>query len=201
MRKFHDDNHANNRLSRCYIAVKRNGGIEIDRIAGATLRNLVLSSDASKFNLDSPDINYMFTEFGYVNTRYQCCYVTRKSKRAWKVGITPENLVFDYMYHEYITHRDHIDGFKALKQLYVGVYPTALECLADILAGRIAARAFDRKFCFGLHAKTKSVVLYYHNLPVGHYEQDLGAIILGDINSHLLQMLNKALEGKVKVLV
>lgn len=201
MRNFHDDQHANNRLSRCYVIVTlENGDKRLSRIESAT-KDSIRTSCGLEFPIKSDKIDYMLTKFGYVNTRHQCAYVTRSSKRAWKVGITPDNLRIDPMYAGLLTHRDNLNSGTILDFLYKGEYPNFDKCLREISGGKCASKAFSRKFCLGLSDKTKEIVLYYQNLPIGHYSKDDKALVIGDVNSHLVQSLVEVIGKGVNILI
>lgn len=201
MRKFHDNEHANNRLSRCYAMCRIDGKWDIRRIDGASTDTIIVNCGARFRMTDEDNIKFLFPSLGYVNTYHQCIYLSRKSRRLWKVGIVPDNLSIEPIFPNYITHRDEINNSEALKKLFLNEYPTPKEALDDVLNGQAAARAFSKKFCFGLHAETKEVVLYYQNMPLGHYDKSYKAIMIGDVNSHLIQPFVEASGGVFEVLV
>lgn len=201
MRKFHDNNHAHNRLSRCFCIYKTNDGIECGRISLATKEKIIID-ERHEFRMnDEKSTSFLFPRLGYYNTRHQCTYVTRSSKRMWKVGLVPENMLQKPLFPMFHTMADGKEYSEILKFLHIGKYPTFDRCLKDIKGGFAAGRAFSRDFCLGLHAETKEVVLYYRNMPIGHYDSDEKAVIIGDVNSHYIQKFLEVTGGKVGVLV
>lgn len=202
MRKFHDNGHANNRLSRCFIMYRKaDGKWRCGRLDMATKTKLVVN-DGSEFRMDDVEnTSFLFPRLGYVNTRHQCLYFTRSSRRMWKVGLVPENIVREPIFKQYFTMADDIKLETALKRLFLNEYPSFKECLDDVQKGRTAAKAFSRDFCVGLHEKTREVVLYYRNMPIGHYDKDEKAMIIGDVNSHYVQKFLEVVNNEVGVLV
>lgn len=202
MRKYHDDDHANNRLGRCFIMHKVGQEWRCGRIHRATNRKLVIT-DGTEYNMnDIENTSFLFPRLGYYNSRHQACYVTRSAKRMWKTGLVPENIVQNWMYPHLVKEREAMTKHEVfLKQMFLNVYPSFDKCLKEIQDGRCAAKAFSRDFCLGLHDKTVDVVLYYRNFPIGHWDKDNKAIIIGDVNSHYIQKFLEVVDNKVKVLV
>lgn len=189
MRKFHDDNHANNRLSRCYIGYIEGGEKFVGRCERADLDNIHFTNGHT-VPLQRPDVEITFGNMmGYVNTRTQCLYVTRASRRMWKAGIAQDNMIIEPIFRDYYGHRDEKPREVIMLDLFKGEYPKWDEALRKISDGRKAACAFSKKFAWGLHNKTKEVCLYYKNKPVGFWCKENKALIMGDVNSHLLQQL------------
>lgn len=201
MRRFHDDNHANNRLARCYAMCLIDGEWVSRRIEHATKRTITVNCGTEFAMDDEANIKFLFPRLGYVNTRHQCVYVTRSSRRLWKVGIVPDNLKMDMIFPEHIRRVDVISGNDAVAFLFKGKYPSAIAALNKVSNGEAAACAFHRHFCFGLHSKTKEIILYYQNMPLGHYDKGEDSIIIGDVNSHLVQPFKEASKDVFKVLV
>lgn len=201
MRKYHDDNHANNRLARCYSMCKIDGSWVPRRIENATKESITVSCGAVFKMSDEDNIKFLFPRLGYVNTHHQCIYTTRTSRRLWKVGLVPDNFKLEPLFGRMMTFKDEVSGTDAVATLFYGKYPTARKALKEVLGGKAAARAFSRSFCFGLHAETKEVVLYYQNLPLGHYEKREDSVVIGDVNSHLVASFIEASKGEIEVLV
>jgi len=200
MRNFHDNEHANNRLSRCYVMVKKNAKWVLDKIESAT-KNMIHTVTGNAYPIDSDKIEYMFSKFGYCNTENQAAYVTRSSKRGWKVGLTGDNIKVEFLYPRQMRMEDQPELSDMLPFLFDPKYPTALEAIHSVSLGERAAVAISRKFCLGLHDKTTDIVLYYQNLPVGHFCKKEVAIILGGVNKHLLESLEEILDGQIGVLI
>lgn len=202
MRDFHDNDHANNRLSRCYLAFKKaDGKWGITRIASANKKTIHCTND-QRYDMKSEDIKILFPDLGYVNTEHQCAYYTRSSKRMWKVGLTPENFIREFLFRKKARAADDIGCEAALEKLVNGVYPSAKKALKLVQERKKAGVAFSRKFCFGLHAGTKAPVLYYKNKYVGYYDEKLGGLVINDNNSHIIQQLLEAFKGAdIKVII
>lgn len=202
MRDFHNSDHANNRLSRCFMAYKNDDGtFLVTRIAGATKEKIVTNC-GREFPIKSDKIVLLFPKLGYVNTRHQCAYVTRSSRRMWKVGLTPENIIVDFLFRNKVTGMDDMGIGNMLASIINDKYPKATECLKAVQDKRVAAQAFSRKFCFGRHHETLETVLYYKNKSVGYYDKNLEALVISDTNSHMVQQVLEAMgDDKLKVLV
>lgn len=200
MRDFNDNDHANNRLSRCYMAYKQDGKWVITRIAGANLKKIATTC-GREFDMKSQDIMLLMPKLGYANAGHQCAYITRSSKRMWKVGLTPENTIVDFLYRQHVGRREDIGLAVMLQAVINEDYPTAKQALDDVRDKRCAARAFSRKFCFGRHRDTMEAVLYYKNKSVGYYDSRLKSLVISDTNSHIIQQVIEAMGTDIKVTI
>lgn len=201
MRDFHDSDHANNRLSRCFIAyLEDDGEWQVSRISNAT-KTKIFTTCGRDFPMNSKLIKFVFPKLGYVNTGSQCIYLTRSSKRMWKVGLTPENIITDYLHRNFVTHKDQKSYENMIEDICNKQYYTPKKALELILKGKRSGSAFSSKFCFGLSEKTLAPVLYYKNKSVGYYDANYKAIVISDVNSHIIQQLNEALgDSDIKVI-
>lgn len=201
MRDFHDDNHANNRLSRCYLAYLSDGKWRVTRISGAT-KTKIVTSCGREFDIKSKDIKILFPELGYVNAGRQCAYLTRSSRRMWKVGLTTDNLIIEFLFRNYVGMLEDIGVGNMLAKTLNDEYPSIKKALDDVSNKRLSGCAFSRKFCFGLHNKTKETVLYYKNKSVGYYDKRLKGLVIFDTNSHIIQQVIEAMKGEdIKVII
>lgn len=187
MKQFYDNNHANNRLSRCFVLLGP-PPYTAKRIENAT-KNKIICDDGTEYDLKSPDVHITMDELGYYNTRHQCVYITRSTRRMWKAGLVPENLILEHVYPQYVTHRDaDIRAGQYLPFIMNNQYPTFEEALNTVKIGQAACVAFSRKFAVGLAEMTLNPVIYYKNNAIAFLDDD-GTIIMGDVNSHLLEQL------------
>lgn len=200
MRDFHDSDHANNRLSRCFIAYLKDGKWIVSRISNAS-KTKVFTTCGREFPMTSKLIKFIFPKLGYVNVGFQCAYLTRSSKRMWKVGLTPENIIVEYLHPNFVGGADRKPYEDMLASICNNNHLSPQDALKSILDGERSGAAFSNKFCFGLSDKTLAPVLYYKNKSVGYYDVNYKAIVISDVNSHIIQQLNEALgDSGIKVI-
>lgn len=194
MKKFHDDHHADNRLSNCYVGVKQdNGKWRVCRIRGASNRRIRTENDET-FAIDSPKIQFMFDSLGYVNTEHQCFYFSRSPRRQWKVGLVQNNTEMDWLFEDFARRADMTAHPKAIEFILNNDYPDYRKAYLQVTTGRKAAVAFSSKFAVGLSNVTDRPVIYYKNTPIA-FVNEQEQIVMGDVNSHLLEQL-KPLVGE-----
>lgn len=191
MKNFHDNAHANNRLSRCYVCIKDNGKWVTKRISEAT-KQRIWCNDGTEYDLHSDDVKITFDNLGYVNTPHQCVLMSRAPKRMWKAGLVPENVRLEVLHPQYLTHGDAIDVEVCLNKIMNNVYPSYRMAYLRVKNGKCAASAFHRNFAVSLSDYTDQIVLYYKNYEIGFIEDGTDAIIVGDAYSHLREQIFEA---------
>lgn len=173
----------------------------VSRIDGATQEDIVTTC-GKRFNMQDENIKFIFPKLGYVNTAHQCTYVTRISRRMWKVGLTNENIHSQHMYPAYAGMNDMMNNKDILEAILNVKKPKFKESLRRVATGHRAASAFSDKFCVGLHPNTTAPCIYYKNKYVGYWDKEMDALVISDTNSHMIQQLKEAInDDEVKIIV
>ncbi|QEG09168.1 hypothetical protein CPT_Phriendly_016 [Vibrio phage Phriendly] len=193
MKNFHDNAHANNRLSRCYVAIfneKRNS-YDIKRIDSATKRT-IYCRDGTEYPLQSDIVRIVFESLGYVNTKHQSMFVSRTPKRMWKAGLVPENLQSNFLYPRFVRAEDHMEVHDILDYIVNNKYPSFRKACLEVQARRAAVRAFHPNFAVSLSDDTDQLVMYYKNFEVGYVDVKDNKIYIGDTFTHLNEQIFEA---------
>lgn len=191
MKNFHDNAHANNRLSRCFVCIKINGKWVTKRISEATKQNIVCN-DGEIYDLHSDDVKITFDNLGYVNTQHQAIFLSRTPKRMWKAGLVPENIQAEHIHPQHLRHGDMVEFDKCLDKLMNNVYPSYHMAYLRVKNGKCAASAFHRNFAVSLSDFTEHLVLYYKNYEIGFIDNDSEQIVVGDSYTHLREQIFEA---------
>lgn len=190
MKNFHDNAHANNRLSRCYAAIynEKINSYDIKRIDSATKRT-IYCRDGTEYPLQSDVVNIVFERLGYVNTKHQCLFLSRTPKRMWKAGLVPDNLQVSFMHPRFVRHEDHTEVHQMLDYIVNNKYPSFRKACLEVQARRAAARAFHNNFAVSLSDETDQLVLYYKGFEIGYVDVKNNAIFIGDTFTHLNEQI------------
>lgn len=193
MKNFHDNAHANNRLSRCYVSIfnERTNSYDIKRIDSAT-KHTIYCRDGTEYPLHSDVVSVVFERLGYVNTRHQCAFVSRTPKRMWKAGLVPENLKTEFLHPQFLKAVDDKEVYAVLEYIVNNRYPSFRKACLEVQARRAAARAFHPNFAVSLSDDTDQLVMYYKNFEVGYVDVKENLIYIGDTFSHLNEQIFEA---------
>lgn len=183
MKVFHDNQHANNRLNRCFIAFKEDGVWGVSRCIEANLKYISLENGKS-FRLDSDDVIVVFPELGYIDTRHQTAYLSRSSVRMWKAGLVPENVKIEHFNTGFFMNTEpNISIYKALKQIVSHSYLSYEKAVDAVYGGLAAARAFDNRWCVGLTQNSEHAGLFYRGKLVGYVDKQHNPFVGGAFKS------------------
>lgn len=191
MKNFHDNQHADNRLSRCYVAIFENDKFKVSRIGNAD-KKAIFCRDGRAYELADKNVHIVFDSLGYVNSKHQCVYISRTPKRMWKAGLVPENLRLDYLHKHYARMEDTVEIENALEQILNNDYPSFRKACLEVHTGKKAANAFHRNFAVSLSDTTKDLVLFYKNFEVGYVDVKENQIYIGDVFTHLREQIFEA---------
>lgn len=190
MKNFHDNAHANSRLTRCYVAVKdKDGTFNVARVQEAT-KNKIWLNDGNQYDLQDERVHIVFQKLGYVNTRHQCVLLSRTPKRMWKAGIVPENIQMDYLHPQHMRMSDRVELGVGLEFILNHRYPSFRKACLEVSTGKHAARAFHPNFAVSLSDVSDKLVIYYNNFEIGYVDD--GDVFVGDVYDHLKEQIFEA---------